>query len=169
MILTGQIIGWIAAILTFASYQCKEHRTLLMVQTIATLSMSASYFFLGAMSGMLLNVICIIRNLVIYKRNTKFFSYAFWPYLLALLMGLGGASSWQGPMSLMIIVALMVNTLFLFSPDVQQLRKSILLTSSMIMIYNIFYQVWGGVANELIAISSSIIGLYRFRNKNKVA
>ena len=163
MVLTGQILGWVAAFLTFMSYQCKNHKKLIFVQTAATVSMCASYLLLGAHTGMLLNVVCILRNLIIYKKDVKIFSYPFWPYALAALMAVTGALSWQGPMSLFIIVALAVNTLFLCFPNVQNLRKSILVTSSMVLIYNVYYSAWGGVLNELIAIVSSIIGIYRYR------
>ena len=74
-----------------------------------------------------------------------------------------GAVSWQGPMTLLIIVALAANTLFLYFPNVQNLRKSIVVTSTMVLIYNAYFSVWGGVFNEMIAISSAIIGIYRYR------
>lgn len=163
MIIIGQIFGWLAALLAFISYQCKEHKKLLAVQTFSTLSICISYLLLDARSGMLLNFICILRNFVIFRKDIRFFSYSFWPYALAGVMAVAGMMSWQGPMSLLIIIALMVNTIFLYFPNVQNLRKSILLTSTMILIYNIYYTVWGGVVNELIAISSAIIGLYRYR------
>ena len=164
MEITGQILGWVAALLTFLSYQCKEHKKLIIVQTLSSLSICISYLFLDARSGMLLNVVCIVRNFIIYKKKVKFFSYSFWPYLLTLMMGLIGVLSWQGYMSLLIVVALMVNTMFLYFPNVQNLRKSIVITSTMVLIYNAYYSVWGGVVNELIAISSAIIGIYRYRN-----
>lgn len=166
MIFIAQTLGWIAALLTFVSYQCKEHKKLIIIQTISTLSICISYLLLNAWSGMLLNVICIIRNLIIYRKDIKLYSYSFWAYVLAAIMGIMGVLSWQGPMSLLIIVALVVNTLFLYFPNVQHLRKSILITSSLIAIYNIYYTVWGGVLNEIIAISSAAIGLYRYRNKD---
>ena len=165
MTILGQILGWTAALLTFLSYQCKEHKKLLAIQTLSTLSICLSYLLLHAQSGKILNIICILRNFIIYRKDIKFFSYPFWPYLLAIIMGITGVSSWQGPISLLIITALMINTLFLYFPNVQNLRKSILLTSTMIAIYNIYYTVWGGVVNELIAISSAVIGLYRYRAK----
>ncbi|MBE6931042.1 MAG: YgjV family protein [Ruminococcaceae bacterium] len=166
MILAGQIIGWIAALLTFLSYQCKDHKKLIVVQTLSTLSICISYLFLNAWSGMLLNVVCIVRNFIIYRKDLRIFSYSFWPYVLSGVMAVMGIVSWQGPMSLLIVVALAVNTLFLYFPNMQNLRRSILLTSTMILIYNVYYAVWGGVANELIAISSAIIGLYRYRKPN---
>jgi hypothetical protein len=163
MIIAGQIMGWVAAMLPFLSYQCKEHKKLIVIQTLSTLSICISYLLLSAWSGMLLNVVCIVRNFIIYRKDLKIFSYAFWPYALAALMGIMGAVSWQGPMSLLMIVALAVNTLFLYFPNVQNLRKSIVITSTMVLIYNASFAVWGGVFNELIAISSSIIGIYRYR------
>lgn len=156
-------MGWLAALLTFISYQCKGHKKLIFVQTASTISICLSYLFLGARSGILLNIICIIRNLIIYKKDVKIFSYRIWAYVLAFIMGIMGVISWQGPMSLFIIAALVTNTLFLYFPNVHNLRKSVIVTSSLIMIYNIFYSVWGGVLNEFIAISSSVIGIYRYR------
>lgn len=35
----------------------------------------------------------------------------------------------------------------------------------MILIYNVYYTVWGGVANEMIAIISSIIGICRYKTE----
>lgn len=163
MELAGQIFGWLAALLTFMSYQCKEHKKLIIVQSLSTVSICISYSLLGAWSGMLLNVICILRNFIIYKKDVRIFSYSFWPYMLALVMGLTGIFSWQGYMSLLIVIALMINTMFLYFPNVQNLRKSILVTSTMVLIYNACYSVWGGVANEIIAIISAIIGIYRYR------
>lgn len=157
-------MGWIAAILTFISYQCKSHKKLIALQTMSTLSICVSYLLLNALSGMLLNIVCLIRNFIIYRKDIRFFSYSFWPYVLSVAMGITGVISWQGSMSLLIIAALSVNTLFLYFPNVQNLRKSILVTSSMIIIYNIYYAVWGGVANEMIAIISSVIGIYRYKN-----
>ena len=164
MVLVGQIMGWVAALMTFLSYQCKDHKKLLVVQTLSSLSICTSYLFLNAWSGMLLNVVCLIRNFIIYRKDIKLFSYSFWAYVLAGVMAITGVLSWQGPMSLLIVVALAVNTVFLYFPNVQNLRKSILITSTMVLIYNAYYNVWGGVVNEMIAITSSAVGLFRYKN-----
>ena len=41
-----------------------------------------------------------------------------------------------------------------------------ILTCIMTLIYNLAYKSYGGVANELLAMSSAIVGLIRFRKKN---
>lgn len=159
MYLLGQIFGWAAALLTFLSYQCKEHKKLIIVQTASSVSICISYFMLGAYSGNILNIVCIVRNLLIYNKFTS----RVWACAFAGIMGLVGFLSWQGPLSLVIIAGLVINTLFLFSSNVQNLRKSILLTSTLVLLYNVYYNVWGGVINEAIAIISAIIGLIRYR------
>ena len=163
MELTGQIFGWITVLLTFLSFQCKEHKKLLVLNTLATTSLCVSYLFLDARSGMLMNLVAIIRNFAIYKRDCKFLSYKFWPYFFAILMGTLGTLSWQGPISLLVIGALSLGTLFLYSGNVQNLRKVTLLTGTMVIIYNVYYQAWGGVANEVLAMISAVIGIYRYR------
>ena len=112
-------------------------------------------------------MVCLIRNFIIFRKDIKIFSYKCWAYILAAVMAIVGILSWQGPISILMIVALTVNTLFLYFPNVQNLRKSILLTSTMVIIYNAYFSVWGGVANEVIAITSSIIGLIRYRTKKE--
>ena len=79
------------------------------------------------------------------------------------MMVLLGALSWQAWYSLLLIVALVINTIVLSYGKPQMLRKSIILTSSMILAYNCFVFSLGGIANEGLSVVSSIIGIIRFR------
>ena len=159
----GQAISILATIVTIVSYQFNDKRKLLVAQTLSTALLSASYFFLGATSGFALNIVGILRNICFYfqpkEGKIPYFTGAFF----SLAMGVVGAFSWQGPISLLMIIALAVNTVFLSLGKPQILRYSILLTSSMILIYNIYVFTIGGMLNESIAIFSSLIGIIRFR------
>ena len=42
----------------------------------------------------------------------------------------------------------------------------ILLTSSLILIYNLFIPSIGGTINEVVAITSAVIGIIRYRKKD---
>lgn len=165
-ILIGQAFGILAVILTFVSYQCKGKRSLLISQTSSSAAMVLHYLFLGASTGYVLNIICILRNFIYFFKNKKPFDNPVIPYILAVIMGVAGAYSWNGLPSLLIISALMINTVFL-ARSPQSLRKSILLTSSLILIYNIFNLAIGGIINESVAITSSAIGIYRFRSNKE--
>lgn len=165
----GQILGIIATIITFASYQMNTKKTLLIASTLATLATCLSYFFLDASSGFALNIVCIVRNILFYFQDEKSkFNYIS-ASVLALVMVVLGAFSWQGPVSLLIIIALAANTIFMSFGNPQLLRKSILFTSTSVLLYNVFVFSIGGIANEAVSIISSVIGIVRFRQKNKDA
>ena len=163
MEILGQIIGILATLITALSYQMNTKKSLLLTQSLATACTCISYLFLGASSGFALNIVCLVRNGCFYylKEGQKpiYISTA----ILATAMVVLGAFSWQGPISLLMIIALAVNTVFLSLGKPQILRYSILLTSSMILIYNIYVFTIGGMLNESIAIFSSLIGIIRFR------
>jgi len=163
----GQSLGVIATLLTFLSYQMNTKRSLLLVQTVATALTCLSYFFLGAYSGFALNIVCVIRNIIFYFQNEKSKLHYVSGFGLALVMVVLGAFSWQGYVSLLIIAALAANTVFMSFGDPQLLRKSILFTSTAVLIYNIFVFSIGGMTNEAIAIISSIIGIVRFRKEKR--
>ena len=163
MEILGQILGILATVITALSYQMNTKKSLLLTQSLATACTCISYLFLGASSGFALNIVCLVRNGCFYylKEGQKpiYISTA----ILATAMVVLGAFSWQGPISLLMIIALAVNTVFLSLGKPQILRYSILLTSSMILIYNIYVFTIGGMLNESIAIFSSLIGIIRFR------
>ena len=103
--------------------------------------------------GIALSVICAVISL---------------PILLAAIMSVMSVFLWEGYHSLFFVVGLALNTLAMGYFNPQNLRKSILLTSSLILIYNLFIPSIGGTINEVVAITSSIVGLIRYRKKAAV-
>ena len=163
----GQAIGILAPILTVISYQMNTKKSVLLVLSGATLATCISYLLLGATSGFVLNVACLIRNFCCFfvKEKTKG-SYII-AAVFAVIMCILGAYSWQGMHSLLIIAGLAINTVFVAIGVPQWLRKSILLTSTLVLIYNIIEFTVGGMTNEILAISSSVVGIIRFRKSRE--
>lgn len=168
-IVIGQILAFIAPIITFVSYQVNSKKKLLILQTGATLATCISYFLLGASSGFALNIVCIIRNIAFYFQDSKSKLNMISAIILAAAMGGLGFLSWEGPISLLVIFALAANTIFMSFGDAQLLRKSVICTSSMILIYNfcIPNPTIGGIINESVAIVASIIGIIVFVKMKK--
>ena len=162
-LIIGQILGIIATAITFLSYQANTKKWVLIIQTSATAFTCFSYFFLGASSGLILNVVCILRNIVYFFQKEKTLSNYVWSGIFTGAMIVLGILSWQAWFSIVLIIALAANTVFLSLGNPQLLRKSILATSSLVIIYNLFVFSIGGLANEALAIISSIIGIIRFR------
>lgn len=160
----AQILGGIAVLLTFISYQVKTQKQILLLQFISTLLMTIQFGLLGATTGMALNFVCLLRNIAFYLKERKLFSHPAVPYIFSIVTVVYGFFTWQGFHSLLPIIALAINTVML-SLDPKTLRKSILLTSSMLLIYDLIVSSWGGALNEAVAIMSSIISLVRFQKK----
>ena len=160
-IIIGQILSIVAPIITFVSYQVNSKKKLLILQTAATLATCLSYLLLGAKSGFALNIVCIIRNIAFFFQDSKSRFKLISACVLAAVMGGLGFLSWEGPISLLVIIALAANTIFMSFGDAQLLRKSVIGTSSMVLIYNfcIPNPTIGGIINESVAIVASIIGI----------
>lgn len=166
-LIIGQILGIIATILTFVSYQSNTKKNLLIIQSTAIIFTCMSFLFLNALTGFALNIVCLLRNTVFYFQSEKSkFHVPTVCFLTVLMIGVG-ALSWQGYLSLIPILALAANTVFMSLGKPQILRGSVVVTSSMMIAYNVLVFSLGGIASESISIVSSVIGLLRFKNANQ--
>lgn len=163
----GHIIGFIATGLFFLSYQVFDKKKLLLLQTVATALLCLQYILIGAYSGFGLNIVCIVRNILFYYKDKKFLSTVFLPVIPALVMVIISAFLWDGYHSLLIIFGLAVNTLCMGYFNSQNLRKSVLITSTCILLYNVFAASYSGVINEALSLISSAIGIVRFRKSRQ--
>ena len=165
----GQVLGVLATLLFFISYQIFDKKKLLIVQTFAAVSICVSFAFLGAISGFLLNIVCILRNIAYYfqKSGTKinYITTA----LVLLAMAVSCVFSWrvQGPVSVLMNVSLMINSVFLSFGKPQLLRKSVLVSSPLAIVYNILFWSFGGVMTESLIMSAAVIGIVRYNRAKK--
>jgi len=160
----GQILGILATILTFMSYQFNRKKVLLFIQMAATASNCFAYFFLDGGTAFILNFICIGRNLVYAFQESGTRINRISALLFSGAMIVVGAFSWNGPASLLVIVALAINTYVLSLGKPQTLRYSLILTCTLTIVYNVFVGAYGSIMNECVAMVSAVIGIIRFRN-----
>ena len=163
----GQIIGVIAMAILFISYQFKDQKKLITVQTIGVLGMCVHYLLINATLGLTINIVCLVRNLCYANRDKKFLSGKWVPIFFAVVAGAVGFLSWEDYYSLFIILGIVINTLCFALSDTQKLRYSILITSPLVFIYDIFVLSIGGMANEALTVVSAIIGIVRINQAKK--
>lgn len=161
----GQILGFVAVILGFASFQMKNAKGLLFLQIFVAFVFSAHYFLIGAMPAAVMNVVGIFRNVIFYFKDKKFYRPRLFPVLFAIVMLGFGIYSWIGWHSIFVVAGLVIHTLCLPMKDPQNIRKSILVTSPMVLIYDAIELSFGGMIYESVVIISSIIGIIRFKKK----
>ena len=167
MDILGHIIGFIATGLFFLSYQFSDKKKLLFIQIVAVALLCLQYILIGAYSGFGLNIVCVIRNVLYYYKDKKFLSTAFLPVIPALAMIIISAFFWEGYYSLLIIFGLVANTLCMGYFNSQNLRKSVLLTSSCILLYDVIVGSYSGILNEGLSVISAAVGIMRFKNSSE--
>ena len=86
----GNAWGLVAAVFSFCTYQAKNEKRLLILQTGVIIATILSYATLGAWSGMALNIVCLLRNLVFFAKNTKVFSHHLHSLFSGILFGAHG-------------------------------------------------------------------------------
>lgn len=162
----GQGLSFVAVILGFISFQMKSAKGLLLMQIFVATVFSVHYFLIGAMPAAVMNVVGIIRTAVFYFKDKKFYNPKVYPLLFAIIMLGFGIYSWVGWYSIFVVAGLVIHTMCLPMKNPQHIRWSILVTSPMVLIYDIFELSVGGIIYESMVIISSIIGIVRFR-KNR--
>ena len=168
MDILGHIIGFVALAFFFASYQIREKKWLLVAQTGATLLICIQYLLIGATAGFAVNLLCLVRNFVYFApRARSFLRGWFFPLLFAASVPVVILFFWDGYHALFLMSALMINTVCLGVCTPQGVRRSILLTSTLVILYNIFAGSISGICNESVAILSSAIGLFRFHKQTR--
>lgn len=162
--LLGHALGFISVALFFYSYQRTQKSKIMIIQTVATALSCVQYLLIGAASGFALNIVCIIRNFAFYYREKNNKTDLVTPVAFAIAMAVVSCFSWEGVHSLLITLGLVVNTVCMGIFDAKSFRKTILISSSLILIYNIFALSYSGMLSESISLISVVIGIIRYRD-----
>ncbi len=162
--LLGHILGFISVALFFYSYQRTQKSKIMIIQTVATALSCLQYLLIGALSGFALNVVCIIRNFAFFYREKNQKTDLITPVIFAAAMAVVSCFSWEGIHSLLITLGLVVNTVCMGIFDAKSFRKTILISSTLILVYNIFAFSYSGILSESISLISVVIGIIRYRN-----
>lgn len=161
----GQIMSIVAIILGFVSFQMHKRKTLLIVQIATTLAFCAHYSLIGAWAGFSLNAIGAVRNFAYYHRDKKWLATWVTPVVFAAAMLTVGFITWQGYQDLFYISSMAISSFAMYYFGPQNIRKSILVTSTLVLIYDIMVFSIGGIIYESVAIISSIIGIIVYIKK----
>ena len=117
--------------------------------------------------GFALNIVCIIRNLAFYYRDKYKRTDLVVPIIFSVCMAAASVFSWEGTHTLLITAGLVVNTMCMGMFGAKNFRKTILISSSLILLYNIFASSYSGMVSESISLISAIIGIIRYRGNTK--
>lgn len=169
----AQIFGILAFIASVVSFQMKTYRQILWVQTLCA-SLFVVHFLLlsrcgqaDAMTGAALNGVCAFRDVILLvtgeKRSPKL------TRILAVVFSLAvvaiGILTWSSWVSLLFIIAMVLNTVALSIPDPNMVRVFIMISAPFACAYDILTHSIGGTVNEVVSFLSALTAFLRYRRK----
>lgn len=160
-----QLIGILGAIFGFIAYQKNEHKKIMLYKTSSELTFALQFILLGAYTGVAMNVIGCVRNLVFARQVKKNKSTAAGIILFSLLMAAAGALTWTGPVCLLAIAGKIFTTLAYGMKNPQKVRLLTLPSSGCWLIYDVVCRSLGGIVTEVFTVVSIVIAEVRFRKK----
>ena len=167
----AQIFGILAFIASVVSFQMKTYRQILWVQTLCA-SLFVVHFLLlsrcgqaDAMTGAALNGVCAFRDVILLvtgeKRSPKL------TRILAVVFSLAvvaiGILTWSSWVSLLFIIAMVLNTVALSIPDPNMVRVFIMISAPFACAYDILTHSIGGTVNEVVSFLSALTAFIRCR------
>ena len=165
--IVGQAFGIVAIILGFISYQVRTQRKLLFVQSAVSFVFCIHFFLIGAYSGMAMNAVSLIRNFVYDYRMKKGYSGKLLPCIFVGIQIVACLITWEAWYSVFILLGLCINTYCMSFTNPQSVRKSILVTSPLVLAYDLFARSVGGSIFETVSVISAAIGIWRNRASKK--
>ena len=103
------------------------------------------------------------------QNDTRWGKSRLWLYLFLALTLAGGIWMWEGPLSLLVIVATLLLTVTLYSDNLAFMRKMFLVVPLLYIAYNIASGSVGGIGNDVFCIISALIAIWRFDIRKKAS
>ena len=156
-----QIIGGIGILASLISFQCKKHNSILCFRTLNEAVFAIQYLMLGAYTGMAMNLIGCVRNIVFAKQLSKDKKTVASTVVFAVVFFIFGILTWQGMKSILIIVAKVLSTVAYGNKNTTVVRTIIFITCTSWLIYNYCVFSVAGVICEAFTLISLLIGIIR--------
>lgn len=155
-----QLIGFIALGFTIALFQVNKRTMMLALQVCGSMLYTLHFLLLGATTGAAMNFIGGVRSFTFIRigKNRSL-------YILALFIAafcLAVVLTWQGPKSLLPLAGMIFGTIALWQTKPSRIRLIMLAASPPWLIYNLISGSYPGMIVETLAITSNLIGIYRF-------
>ena len=174
MYIIAQALSIVGCAFMILSFQFKNNRNLFIAQTLSAIAFGTSNFLLGALSGVLINIVATINGLILFcgKRFRKkpililiCLSYACIP-IISLLNTFGNWST-KGILEivfgLFLSFAQAISTVAMWKNNGKLIRFArIFFASPSWLLYNLVVFSLGGIICEAFSITSIIVSFIRY-------
>lgn len=162
MYIIGQILGFIAFIVSIYAYQRVKKRDILLCMVISNIINLIHYFLIGAYSGSITKILAILRDLfiVLKEKNKSLSNLLFLIIFILIYIGVS-IYTFTNILSLFPLIAAIIYIIPTWLGDSKTVKKTALFCYILWLIYNIYVLSIAGVIANIVSIASIIIGFKR--------
>ncbi|MEE0955671.1 MAG: YgjV family protein [Eubacterium sp.] len=166
IVLYAQFVGAFATICMFITFQMNDRKKILFVQIINSIAWIIHYLMLSAMSGVVINVVCFIRNLIFQQRGKKKWADSnLIPIVTCALEILLTVMVWKDGFDVLACTAASLQTTSLWMKEPKKIRIFSFIASPIWIVYDLHHASYVGILTEVITMTSLIIAAWRYDRK----
>ncbi len=174
--LIAQILGILAMIVAFFSFQQRTQKYIAIFQFVSSSIWAVHFLLLGAYTGCILNIIAVIRDVIFMQRNKhKWAAHVGWLIgTVAVCFGVYALTFTvfdKEPtlpnliLELLPVLGMAASTTALRQKEARHVRLFSLMSSPLWLVYDAVHRSIGGSITEIISILSIGIGMFRLDRK----
>jgi hypothetical protein len=157
----AQAVGLMGLIFSVLAYQEKTRNGILSRQSMGSIVYVAHYLLLSAWTGALTNAIVFVRNQVFMRKDEHAWAnHPAWMYFFMLLAVAIVPFTWQGYISLLPMVALLLGIYARWYDDPTRIRLFALIGTMLWIPYNIAVHSYAGLAVDAVIAGAIIYGMF---------
>ena len=158
------ILGIVANVLV---YQQKKGKKLLFYKLISDFLWAAHYSCLFAWSAAAVAVFGIFREFVFSNQDKKWAQSKLWLMFFLMCSGAVAVLTWKGVFSILPAMASALSVISFWRSDPKLSRRMAFPISGCMLTYDLTCSSYTGIANEILTLVSSVIGIIRYSRTNK--
>ena len=161
-----QSIGGVGLIFTILTWNAKHRKKMLFLQGVSSTLFIAHYFLLGALSGALMCVIALARNIVFIRKGEKAWaSHPSWFYIFSVISAGVLVFFWHGFITILPVVGTIVGTYGISRDRTADIRFYILIACIIWIPYTLVVHSYSGLLSQLVGSVAVLMGMYRHDRK----
>ena len=164
-LIIGNVIALIASILMVLAGLQKVKKRILFIQIIQILLTIISNLVLGGYTGAVVNALCLVRDILLYKNKMGTKEKII---IIVLAIGLSLAFNNLGIIGLLPLVATIVYILFMNTKDVIKFKILIIFSMLMWLVYDLTIKSYTSSIFDILSIFANIFAIIQIHKRCKI-
>ena len=169
MYIVAQIIGFVAVIVYLLSYQMKERKNIIIVNTAASILYVIQYTLLGAYEGAITDVFATVSAISANHKEKPLIKRFAYVILGAINIAIitTGIILYKNVYSLLPVAGTVLQTSALWITKEKQIRIVSVLGTPFWIVYNFYCEAYGPAIGSIFSMISILVAIYRYDIRKK--